>query len=141
MRLRTGKARQYRYYTCGLAADKGKAACQGQCVPEAILDGLVLESFADKVLTHERLQPMLGALIERTSKSRESLLARTRDLRSEQRRAARTRLGPSRKWTPRMSAKNLHLTKSRFLAGLQRGMLEASTCTSIFEELTPFHGI
>ncbi|MEQ8246666.1 MAG: hypothetical protein RID42_03210 [Alphaproteobacteria bacterium] len=40
-----------------------------------------------------------------------------------------------------MSAKNLHLTKSRFLAGLQRGMLEASTCTSIFEELTPFHGI
>ena len=65
MTLRTGKSGRYRYYTCASQAQRGKSACKGRSVPMAKLDDLVTEHLADQLLTKERVEGLLEALITR----------------------------------------------------------------------------
>lgn len=65
MTLRTGKSGRYRYYVCASAAQKGETACTGRAVPMDKLDNLITARLADDLLTPERVEKLLGALIER----------------------------------------------------------------------------
>ena len=71
---RTGTQRRgksYRYYTCAGCHQKGATVCKGRHVPEARLDGLVVQAVKENLLTPQRLVSMLEALIDRQG-SRES---------------------------------------------------------------------
>jgi site-specific DNA recombinase len=59
MTTATGKGGRYRYYKCNTRIGQSSGACCTPAVPMAKMDKLVLEAFADKVLTGERLREML----------------------------------------------------------------------------------
>jgi site-specific DNA recombinase len=85
MRLRTGKGGQYRYYTCAGAADKGKSACKGYSIPEATLDGIVLDAFEQRILDPDRLTDVLANLTERATGSRSRMQDSLKALNKERR--------------------------------------------------------
>jgi hypothetical protein len=75
MTLRTsGKGEQYRYYTCSIAARQGETGCKGRSVPMRKLDDLVASHLEQRLLDPERLEDVLGALLDR----REERIARRR---------------------------------------------------------------
>ncbi len=63
MTLRTGKGGRYRYYTCATQARQGKTACKGRSIRMDLLDSLVMEHLANRLLTKERLGVILEALL------------------------------------------------------------------------------
>jgi hypothetical protein len=66
MTLRTsGKGEQYRYYTCSIAARQGETGCKGRSVPMRKLDDLVASHLERRLLDPERLEEVLGALLDR----------------------------------------------------------------------------
>ena len=66
MTLRTsGKGEQYRYYTCSIAARQGETGCKGRSVPMRKLDDLVASHLEQRLLDPERLEEVLGALLDR----------------------------------------------------------------------------
>lgn len=83
MTLRTGKSGRYRYYTCNARATEGKTACHGQSIPMGKLDDLVLTHFADRVLTPERMEKVLGELIKRSQEKRIDLAGENKRLNKE----------------------------------------------------------
>jgi site-specific DNA recombinase len=85
MKLQTGKGGKYRYYKCAARADKGKAACKGQSIPEGLLDETVFDSFQDKVLDAGRLRGIVGTLVARASNAKEKLSAEIKTLKVEKR--------------------------------------------------------
>lgn len=62
MTLVTGKGGKYRYYKCASRHNQGNHACTSGNLPMEILDDLVLEQLADKVLAPDRLQEMMMEL-------------------------------------------------------------------------------
>ena len=85
LRIQTGKSGAYKYYKCSRRADEGASACKGCSIPMAKLDELVLTNIADRVLSPERLNTILPALVERTTNAQSKRLERLRDVRGEQR--------------------------------------------------------
>ena len=66
MTLRTsGKGEQYRYYTCSIAARQGETGCKGRSVPMRKLDDLVASHLERRLLDPERLEEVLGTLLDR----------------------------------------------------------------------------
>ncbi|WP_443082788.1 recombinase family protein [Variovorax sp. PAMC 28711] len=59
MTTATGKGGRYRYYKCNTRIGQSSGACCTPAVPMEKMDRLVLDAFADKVLTPERLKEML----------------------------------------------------------------------------------
>ena len=59
MTTATGKYGRYQYYKCNTRISRGAGACCTPAVPMEKMDKLVLNAFADKVLTPERLREML----------------------------------------------------------------------------------
>ena len=65
MTLRTGKGGRYRYYACASKAQKGKSACKGRAVPMDELDDQITRHLSKRLLTPERTEELLKALIKR----------------------------------------------------------------------------
>ena len=65
MTIRTGKGGRYRYYACSTKARQGPAACTGMAVPMEKLDDLVAGHLEDRLLQPERLETILGAVLDR----------------------------------------------------------------------------
>lgn len=66
MTLRTsGKAADYRYYTCCTKARKGETGCKGRTVPMRQLDDLVVDLIERRLLAKDRLAELLSALLDR----------------------------------------------------------------------------
>jgi site-specific DNA recombinase len=85
MTLRTsGKGKQYRYYTCSIAARQGETGCQGRSVPMKRLDDLVAAHLEQRLLDPARLEEVLASLLDR----REERAERRRALVAELRRKA-----------------------------------------------------
>ena len=59
MTTATGKGGRYRYYKCNTRIGQSSNACCTPAVSMAKMDNLVLNAFADKVLTTERMKEML----------------------------------------------------------------------------------
>ena len=65
---RTGtqkRGKAYHYYTCAGCHQKGATVCKGRHVPEARLDGLVIDAVKAQLFKPERLTSILETLIER----------------------------------------------------------------------------
>ena len=58
-------ARSYAYYSCAGSHQKGPAICKGRHVPIDKLDSLVLSNVKQTLLAPERLEGILGGLIQR----------------------------------------------------------------------------
>ena len=85
MTLRTsGKADHYRYYTCSTKARQGRGGCRGRTIRTSKLDDLVVGYVERHLLAPDRLEAVLGELIER----REERLGKARQRISELRRQA-----------------------------------------------------
>ncbi len=85
MTLRTsGKGKQYRYYTCSIAARQGETGCKGRSVPIKRLDDLVAAHLEQRLLDPTRLEEVLASLLDR----REERAERRRALVAELRRKA-----------------------------------------------------
>ena len=83
---RTGTSRQgrsYSYYSCAGCHQKGKQHCKGRHLPMAKLDTLVLEGVADRVLVPQRVEEILGALIDRAAAKDHAVAARRHKLEAE----------------------------------------------------------
>ena len=83
---RTGTSRQgrsYSYYSCDGCHQKGKQHCKGRHLPMAKLDTLVLEGVADRVLVPQRVEEILGALIDRAAAKDHAVAARRHKLEAE----------------------------------------------------------
>ncbi|PVM92150.1 recombinase family protein [Caulobacter radicis] len=65
MTLRTGKNGAYRYYTCSTKARMGKDACAGITVPMDKLDDAVVDHLERRLLHSERLEVLLGNVLDR----------------------------------------------------------------------------
>ena len=65
MTLRTGKGGRYRYYTCNKRSTEGACSCKGRSIPMKRLDDLVIGQFKKSILSPERIETLLGKLIER----------------------------------------------------------------------------
>ncbi len=75
MTIRTGKSGRYRYYTCSIAARQGATGCKGRSIPMGKLDDLVAAHLEERLLDPERLEEVLGVLLDR----REEKTARRRE--------------------------------------------------------------
>ncbi|MBV8971605.1 MAG: recombinase zinc beta ribbon domain-containing protein, partial [Sphingomonadaceae bacterium] len=84
MTIRTGKSGRYRYYACSIAARQGATGCKGRSIPMEKLDGVVTEHLEERLLEPERLEEILGVLLDR----REDRAARKRAHASEMRKRA-----------------------------------------------------
>ena len=73
MTLRTGKSGRYRYYTCSRSSRQGKSACKGLSVPMKVLDDIVTNEVAARVLEPNRIRHILEELLLRTSNEAEKL--------------------------------------------------------------------
>ncbi|SHF02025.1 Resolvase, N terminal domain [Acidocella aminolytica 101 = DSM 11237] len=87
MTLRTGKNGRYRYYTCASQARKGKTACKGRSIRMDLLDTLVMQHLAERLLTKERLGEVLGSLLAQYAANQNSDAARAESLRTAAREA------------------------------------------------------
>jgi site-specific DNA recombinase len=67
MTLRTGKNGAYRYYTCSTKARIGKTGCIGITVPESKLDDAVIDHLQRRLLHADRLEVLLGNVLDRRS--------------------------------------------------------------------------
>lgn len=65
MTIRIGKSGHYRYYTCSIAARQGATGCKGHSVPMQKLDDLVAAHLEERLLDPERLEEVLGNLLDR----------------------------------------------------------------------------
>ena len=68
MTLRTGTGNaggNYRYYTCSTKARQGKTGCSGNTVPMDRLDGAVVDHLESRLLHPQRLEEMMGELLNR----------------------------------------------------------------------------
>ncbi|PVM71715.1 hypothetical protein DDF65_23625 [Caulobacter radicis] len=65
MTLRTGKNGAYRYYTCSTKARMGKDGCAGITVPMDKLDDAVVDHLERRLLHSERLEVLLGNVLDR----------------------------------------------------------------------------
>lgn len=65
MTIRTGKSGRYRYCTCSIAARQGATGCQGRSLPMEKLDKLVASHLEERLLDPERLEDVLGRLLDR----------------------------------------------------------------------------
>jgi site-specific DNA recombinase len=65
MTIRTGKSGRYRDYACSMKARQGETACKGQAVPMEMLDDLVAEHLAERLLQPERLEEVLASVLDR----------------------------------------------------------------------------
>ncbi len=81
MMLRTGKYGRYRYYTCATQARQGKTACKGRSIRMDLLDSLVTEHLAARLLTKERLNAILQALLAQYAANQNNDAARLDTLR------------------------------------------------------------
>jgi site-specific DNA recombinase len=81
MMLRTGKYGRYRYYTCATQARLGKTACKGRSIRMDLLDSLVTEHLAARLLTKERLGVILQALLAQYAANQNNDVARLETLR------------------------------------------------------------
>ncbi len=84
MTIRTGKSGRYRYYTCSIAARQGATGCKGRSIPMEKLDGVVTSHLEERLLDPERLEEVLGVLLDR----REDRAARKRGHATEMRKRA-----------------------------------------------------
>ena len=82
--IRTGKSGRYRYYTCSIAARQGATGCKGRPISMDKLDGVVTSHFEKRLLEPERLEDVLGVLLDR----REDRAARKRAHATEMRKRA-----------------------------------------------------
>ncbi len=83
---RTGtkrRERSYTYYSCAGCHQKGPSVCKGRHVPLAKLDQLVLENVKEQLLAPERLNVILGALIERNAAKDHAVAERRRGLEAD----------------------------------------------------------
>ena len=87
MTLRTGKYGRYRYYTCATQARMGKTACKGRSIRMDLLDSLVMEHLATRLLTRDRLGVILEALLAQHAANQNSDVARQEALRAAAREA------------------------------------------------------
>ncbi len=76
-------ARSYTYYSCAGCHQKGPSVCKGRHVPLAKLDQLVLDNVKAQLLAPERLNVILGALIERNAAKDHAVAERRRSLESD----------------------------------------------------------
>lgn len=81
MTLRTGKSGRYRYYTCSSQARLGKTGCKGRSIRMDLLDRLVVEHLANRLLTTERLVVILEALLTRYASNQNNDASRSESLR------------------------------------------------------------
>lgn len=81
MTLRTGKSGRYRYYACATCAQKGKSACKGRAIPMDKLDMIVTDRFAHQLLSPQRVEKLLGGLIERQANKSADFADRVANLR------------------------------------------------------------
>ncbi|WP_248845801.1 recombinase family protein [Acetobacter tropicalis] len=87
MTLRTGKYGRYRYYTCATQARQGKTACKGRSIRMDLLDTLVMEHLATRLLTKDRLGVILEALLAHYAANQNRDAARQESLRNASREA------------------------------------------------------
>ena len=76
-------ARSYTYYSCAGCHQKGPSICKGRHVPLAKLDQLVLDNVKAQLLAPERLNVILGALIERNAAKDHAVAERRRGLEAD----------------------------------------------------------
>ena len=79
----TRRGRRYSYYSCAGCKLKGKSVCKGRHVPMEKLDSLVIEGVADKLLVPNRLEKILGALINRAAAKDSAVAERRHQLETE----------------------------------------------------------
>jgi site-specific DNA recombinase len=83
---RTGTRRRqrlYSYYTCAGCHQKGKTVCKGRHVPEAKLNGLILDAVKAKLFAPDRLASILEALIDRQADKQNQVDGRRAALEAE----------------------------------------------------------
>lgn len=84
MTTATGKGGRYRYYKCNTRIGQSSGACTTPAVPMEKMDRLVLDAFADKLLTPGRLKEMLremkGHLKTAHSRQDETIVLLQREL-------------------------------------------------------------
>jgi len=65
MTIRTGKGGRYRYYTCSIKARQGESGCKGRSIPMEKLDGIVCDHIEGRLLQPDRLEEVLGTVLDR----------------------------------------------------------------------------
>ena len=65
MTIRTGKGGRYRYYACSIKARQGPTGCSGMAVPMDKLDDLVASHLEERLLQPDRLETILGTVLDR----------------------------------------------------------------------------
>ncbi|WP_245863888.1 recombinase family protein [Caulobacter mirabilis] len=88
MTLRTGKNGRYRYYTCSTKARIGKEGCTGITVPESKLDDAVADHLERRLLEPQRLEVLLGNVLDRRSEWIDRRRAHVTELRQRSAEAA-----------------------------------------------------
>jgi DNA invertase Pin-like site-specific DNA recombinase len=71
MTIRTGKSGRYRYYTCSIKARQGETGCEGRSIPMPQLDAIVCDHIDKRLLVPERLEEILGSVLDRRSERAE----------------------------------------------------------------------
>ena len=59
------RGKNYHYYSCAGCHQKGNTVCKGRHIPEAKLDGIIIDALKTHLLAPERLTSILEALIVR----------------------------------------------------------------------------
>jgi DNA invertase Pin-like site-specific DNA recombinase len=83
MTIRTGKSGRYRYYTCSIAARQGSTGCKGRSIPMKRLDDLVAAHLEERLLDPERLEEVLGILLDRRRERAERRAEHATELRKK----------------------------------------------------------
>ncbi len=73
MMLRTGKSGQYRYLTCAAQATRGKMICSGQTICMDVADEAVIAEVEGQVFQPDRLNSILGEMVEHSQSGRARL--------------------------------------------------------------------
>ncbi len=84
MMLMTGKGGQYRYYCCSNRRTKGDLSCGGNNVPMHQVDDAVLSALERRLFQPERLQQLLGEMLDASSTADADRRKRLAVLRTEE---------------------------------------------------------
>lgn len=83
MTIRTGKGGRYRYYTCNNRVNEGSTSCKGRNIPMQVLDGLIIDNLEARILTPERLEPLLKTILDRARNRTTEDAAKAKELRKK----------------------------------------------------------
>lgn len=83
MTLATGKSGRYKYYKCTSKINKHKDACSTANIPMQKLDGLILATLAEKVLTPNRLMTIFKGFQSRFKNSETANHRKIKELQKE----------------------------------------------------------